>query len=61
MNPAKRALTRTKEFVSDHKVAIAITATAVVCTVVHLKVIRNTNNRLTEMGVSLDEFYNTEV
>jgi hypothetical protein len=61
MNAAKNTLARSRKFVSDHKVAIAVVATATACTVVRLKVIRNTNARLTEMGISLDEFYKSEV
>lgn len=57
----KKTLTRTRQFVSDHKVAIAVAATAAACTVVHLKVIRNTNERLVEMDISLDDFYKSEV
>jgi hypothetical protein len=60
MNPAKRALSRTKTFVVNHKTAIAVAATAVICVAAHLAVVRNTNERLEEMGISTDEFYNTE-
>lgn len=58
MNPVKNALVRTHKFVSDHKVAIAVATTATVCTVVHLRVVRNMNGRLREIGV-FDEFWNT--
>lgn len=57
MNPAKKLALRSQKFVVDHKVALAVTATAATCIAVHVKVIRNTNERLKEMGISLDEFY----
>lgn len=60
MNPAKRALARTQEFVSDHRVAIAIgvatTVTAVGCVLIQRSAIEGWNKFLTEKGL-IDEFY----
>ena len=57
-NTAARIARRTHQFVTDHKVGLAVTATAGTCIAVHVKVIRNVNDRLKELGV-YDEFYNT--
>lgn len=63
MNPIKKTVAAAKEFVQDHKVAIAITATAVVTTTVLLKLrsadIKNLNEFLDERGLT-DEFYKPE-
>lgn len=60
----KSALARTKQFVSDHKVAIAIgvatTVTAVVCIKIQRSAIKDWNNFLTEKGL-IDQFYNPEI
>jgi hypothetical protein len=64
MDPVKRAFARSREFVSDHKVAItatvAVTATAVVCIRIQRSAIEDWKNFLTEKGL-IDEFYNTEI
>ncbi len=61
MNAAKKALSRTKNFVTDHKVAIAIVTTAAATTAVCVKfqhgAIREVNNFLTEKGL-YEEFHN---
>lgn len=60
MNNAKKALAAAQEFVSDHKVAIAIfAATAVtgfVCIKIQRSAIEGWNEFLTEKGL-IDEFY----
>lgn len=58
MNVAKKIANRTQQFVADHKVGLAVTATAATCVAVHVKVIKNVNDRLKELGV-YEEFYNT--
>lgn len=62
MNHAKRALSRTQKFVSDHKVAISVTATAVVtataCLALNRRNLKVMNEFLTEKGL-LEEFWNT--
>lgn len=55
---ARTIALRTKKFVTDHKTKIAVTTTAATCVAVHVKVIRNMNERLKELGV-YDEFYKT--
>lgn len=60
MNPAKKFVARTQQFVTDHKVAIAITATATVTTGAFVKVVRGIVSErdefLTENGL-LEKFY----
>jgi len=60
MNPVKKAAARVQEFVSDHKVAIAVTTTAVVTTAVMIRVnrgaVRQWNDFLAERGLT-NEFY----
>lgn len=57
-NTAAKIARRTHQFVADHKVGLAVTATAATCITVHVKVIKNVNERLKELGV-YDEFYST--
>jgi hypothetical protein len=58
--PAKISLiSRTKKFVSDHKVAIAIGATATVAFVAHRQTVKAWNEFLTEKGL-LEEYYNPD-
>lgn len=57
-NPAKKIALRTQQFVHNNKTAIAVTATAATCIAVHVKVIKNVNERLKELGV-YEEFYNS--
>jgi hypothetical protein len=63
MNPIKKTVARAKEFVSDHKIAIAVTATAVVTTTAFVAVIQRNqaemNEFLTEHNL-IDEFYSTQ-
>lgn len=63
MNRAKKAIVRTQQFVSDHKVGIAITATAAATTAVMVKVrnadIKRLNEFLDEHGLT-EKFYNPE-
>lgn len=62
MNPAKRVLARTQQFVSNHKVAIAVVAstavTAAACLKLNKRNINQMNEFLTEKGL-FDEFWNT--
>lgn len=63
MNIAKKALVNTKNFVADHKIAIAIVATAAATTVAVVKLknnldggyIETANEFLTEKGL-MEEF-----
>lgn len=59
MNRIKTGAISTKKFVEDHRVAIAVTITTVICLVVHVKTIGNLNDFLEEKGL-LDEFYPLE-
>lgn len=63
MNAAKLAAARTKKFVSDHKVGIAVVTTAAVTTAVMIKLNRTAvgqwNDFLTEHDL-MDKFYNIE-
>lgn len=61
MNRAKIAAARTTLFVRNHRVAIAVTATAVICTAVHLKVIKGINEGLEAAGINPLEFHNSDV
>jgi len=45
-----------KKFVARHRVAIAVTATTIVLTAVHMKIVDNTNEFLREHDL-FDEFY----
>jgi len=62
MNPAKKALTRSVKFVSDHRMPIAIVTTAVVTTVVVKKTVGNMHKAaidfMSEKGI-LEEYYAT--
>jgi len=49
-------LNTAKKFVARHRVAIAVTATTIVLTAVHVKIVANTNEFLEEKGL-LEEFY----
>lgn len=61
MNRAKIAAARTTHFVRKHKVVIAVTTTAVICTVVHLKVIKNINEGLVKAGIDPLDFHSSNV
>lgn len=52
----KNAAVSTKHFVHDHKTALAVTATVIICTAVHIKIIDNVNEFLAEHDL-LDEMY----
>lgn len=56
MNKLKKAAVDTKDFVSRHRVALAVTATAATAVVIHVKVISNVNEFLESKGL-LEEFY----
>lgn len=56
MNNAKRAVVRTRKFVRDHKVAIAVTATAVTCIAINRMALKQHDDFLREHGL-YDEFY----
>lgn len=64
MDPVKNALERTKQFVSDHKVAIAIgvatIATAMVCIKIQRSAIVDWNNFLEQEGL-IEKFYHPEI
>lgn len=61
MNAAKKAFSRTKKFVTDHKVAITAVATATVTAAVVVKLqsryLGNVQDYLTEKGL-YEEFHN---
>lgn len=61
MNRAKLALSRTTNFVADHRVALAVIITAAVTTVVALKIteggVKDRDEFLAEKGLS-DEYIN---
>ncbi len=59
MNHIKKAAISTKKFVHDHRVAIAITVTTVICLKLNKVSLRDHDNFLTERGL-IDEFYNAE-
>ena len=56
MNPINKVVISTKRFVDVHKVAIAVTVTAVVCQTVNNMALRGHDNFLREKGL-YDEFY----
>ena len=64
MDAAKNALARTQQFVSDHKVAIAIgvatTVTAVGCILIQRSAIESWNEFLKREGL-FDKFYSPEI
>lgn len=51
-----QAVNSTKNFVKRHQTALAVTATATVCTVVHIMIIDDNNKFLDEHGL-LEERY----
>lgn len=58
MSPVKKVAIRTQQFVQNNKTTLAVTATAATCVAVHVKVIKNMNDRLKEIG-AYDKFYET--
>lgn len=56
MDAAKKAIARTQEFVSDHKTAIAVAATATVAVVLHRRTVKVWNEFLETEGL-MDKFY----
>ena len=56
MNKLKKAIASSKKFVSDHKVAIAITGTALTCLALNRLALRSHDNFLKEHDL-YDEFY----
>lgn len=62
MNAAKKAFSRTQQFVTDHKVAIAVVTTATATSAVWYKTtagaVRQFNDFLNEKGL-LEEFRST--
>jgi hypothetical protein len=63
MTFAKETLTRTGEFVSKHRVRIAVATTAVIttaaCVALNRSAVKQWNEFLDEKGLK-DEFYNSE-
>lgn len=59
MTRIKTAAISSKKFVNDHRVAIAVTITSIVCVAAHVAVIKVHNDFLEEKGL-LDEYYQTE-
>lgn len=55
-NKIKKTATSTKDFVSRHRVGLAVTATAATALWMHAKVIDNVNEFLEAKGL-LEEFY----
>jgi hypothetical protein len=53
---AKKAVVRTKKFVSDHQIAIAVTATALVCLKLNKMALRDHEAFMAEHGI-LEKFY----
>lgn len=58
-NKLAKAAASTTKFVKDHKVAIAVTATAATCLVVHRMALKDQMNFLKEKGL-WEEFVNPE-
>jgi hypothetical protein len=56
MNKFKKAAASTKQFVSDHKTAITVTGTALVCLAIHRFALKGHNEFLKEKGL-YEEFY----
>lgn len=59
MNKIKKAIARTEKFVEDHKVGIAVTATALVCLKLNRIALRQHDNFLKEHDL-YDAFYVAE-
>lgn len=57
MNAAKRALTRTQNFVSNHKTVLAVTATAAAGIALNVHTVRGYHKFLESKGL-LEEFLN---
>lgn len=57
LNTVKKVGLRTKQFVIDHKVAIAVTATTVVCLALNKMALKDHDNFLKENDL-YDAFYN---
>ncbi len=57
MDRVKKTAAATKKFVEDHKVAISVTLTALVCLKLNQIVVTGHNDFLKERGL-YDEFYN---
>lgn len=55
----KRKLAAVKGFVKRHKVGLAVTCTALTCTYIHVRVINDLNEFLTEHDL-IDEYYRPE-
>lgn len=53
------AAVSTKNFVSRHKIAVTAVATATVCVVVQMKIVKDWNEFLEEKGL-LDEYYHMD-
>ena len=56
MNKIKRSASATRNFVSDHRVAIAVVVTLTVCTALQMRSAKEWNAFLTEHNL-FDEFY----
>jgi len=59
MNKLKKATASTKKFVADHKVAIAVTATAVTCLAINRMALKTHNEFLKEHDL-YDTFYDID-
>ncbi len=54
-----KKLTSAKKFVTKHKIAIAVTGTAVICTALHINTVNHWNDFLKEHDL-LDVYYALE-
>jgi len=59
MNPIKQATVSTKNFVSKHRVVIAVVTTTVVCGAINRAALKQHNEFLKEKGL-YEEFYTPE-
>lgn len=55
----KTKLVAAKEFATRHKIALAVTGTAVICTYLHIKTVEGWNEFLAENNL-LDTYYALE-